>query len=207
MSCLTLRFFGPPEVRLSDGTLLPPPRTRKGLWLLALLVLRAGKTVERVWLAGQLWPDTPTESGLANLRRSLTDLRKLLGPDAACIASPTATTLVFEERGVDCDVLAFDTDPLSPLALSLYRGTLLEGCDEEWVIAERRQRDAGYREQKTRAEGEGVRIVTGLLRSAAGNESIGATEGGREPDRPLAVTEEGWHRGPTTRPFSGRVFC
>ena len=146
MPCLTLRFFGPPEIRLTDGTALPPTRTRKGLWLLALLVLRAGKTVERVWLSGQLWPDTPTESGLANLRRSLTDLRKALGSDAACISSPTATTLVFDGQGVDCDVLTFDADPVGQLAL--YQGVLLEGCDEEWVFAERRQREARYIEAR-----------------------------------------------------------
>lgn len=142
MARLTLRFFGPPEVRRSDGEPLPPLRTRKGLWLLALLVLRAGKTVERLWLAGQLWPDAPPETGLANLRRTLTDLRRALGDDAHLLASPTSTTLVFDPQAADCDVLAFDADPLGQLAL--YSGTLLEGCDEEWVFVERRQREACY---------------------------------------------------------------
>lgn len=146
MARLTLRFFGPPEVRCSDGELLPTLRTRKGLWLLALLVLRAGKTVERLWLAGQLWPDTPTEGGLANLRRSLTDLRGALGPDATRISSPTSTTLCFDAQGIDCDLLAFDADPLGQLAL--YRGIFLEGCDEEWVFVERRQREARYSEAR-----------------------------------------------------------
>ncbi|WP_309707330.1 NB-ARC domain-containing protein [Armatimonas sp.] len=146
MGRLTLRFFGPPEVRRSDGELLPALRTRKGLWLLALLVLRAGKTVERVWLAGQLWPDAPTESGLANLRRTLTDLRRALGPDALTVCSPTHTTLSFDAGAADCDVLTFDGDPTGQLPL--YKSALLEGCDEEWVFAERRQREERYIEAR-----------------------------------------------------------
>lgn len=146
MSRLTLQFFGPPEVRRSDGLVLPALRTRKGLWLLALLVLRAGKTVERVWLAGQLWPDVPTENGLANLRRTLTDLRRALGLDATHISAPTITTLVFDANGIACDVLTFDADPSSQLVL--YQGMLLEGCSEEWVFGERRQREVLYTEAR-----------------------------------------------------------
>src|SRR5947208_14859209 len=53
---LELRLFGPMEVRTGSSP-LPRLRSRKGLWLLALLALRAGRAVERSWLAGTLWPD------------------------------------------------------------------------------------------------------------------------------------------------------
>ena len=47
---LTITLFGPIEV-LVEGCPLPPLRSRKALWLLALLALRGGRTVEREWLA------------------------------------------------------------------------------------------------------------------------------------------------------------
>src|SRR5262249_6406381 len=46
---LTLALFGPFDVRI-DGRPLPRLRSQKGQWLLALLVLQHGRTVERTWL-------------------------------------------------------------------------------------------------------------------------------------------------------------
>ena len=76
-----MRLFGPFTV-LRDGQPLPPLRTRKGQSLLALLVLRAGRAVERPWLAGVLWPESPEAQARYNLRRSLSDLRQALGSEA-----------------------------------------------------------------------------------------------------------------------------
>jgi DNA-binding SARP family transcriptional activator len=56
-------------------------RSRKGLWLLALLALRAGRSVEREWLAVALWPDVPQERAAANLRVILSELRHALGSE------------------------------------------------------------------------------------------------------------------------------
>src|SRR5690242_512363 len=55
---LVLRLFGPLTVWVK-GEPLPRLRSRKGKWLLALLALRAGRQVERDWLAALLWPDSP----------------------------------------------------------------------------------------------------------------------------------------------------
>ena len=44
-------FWGPFDARVR-GEPLPHLRSRKGAWLLALLVLRAGRAVQRSWLAG-----------------------------------------------------------------------------------------------------------------------------------------------------------
>jgi predicted ATPase/class 3 adenylate cyclase len=52
--------------------------------------------------------------------------------------------------GADIDVLAFDValkkgDPVAlEAAVALYRGELLEGCSEEWVLREREARESGY---------------------------------------------------------------
>ena len=53
---LAITLFGPMQVRV-QGILLPPFRSRKALWLLALLTLRHERPVEREWLTGTLWPD------------------------------------------------------------------------------------------------------------------------------------------------------
>src|SRR5947209_19439625 len=75
---LTIRLFGPFEVRL-NGAPLPRLRTRKGQWLLAVLTLRHGCEVDRAWLAGLLWPESSEAQALASLRNCLTDLRRALG--------------------------------------------------------------------------------------------------------------------------------
>src|SRR5438034_11071980 len=95
---LALRLFGPSEVRVR-GVSMPAPRTRKGLWLLALLALRNGAPAERQWLASLLWPDSEDALALYNLRRSLSDLRDALGAEAARILSPTPRSVAFEVRG------------------------------------------------------------------------------------------------------------
>ena len=66
-SPLLIRLLGPIEVR-RDGERLPPLRTRKGLWLLALLTLHHGRPLDRQWVAGTLWPDSPEPQALYNLR-------------------------------------------------------------------------------------------------------------------------------------------
>lgn len=134
---LRICLLGTPEVWVS-GQPLPPLRTRKGFWLLCLLVLHANRSLERGWLAETLWPDTLPENALANLRRSLTDLRAAFGKAESHLEAPTPRTLRFNSNGAEVDVLTFDADPAA--ALELYRGPLLSGCHEEWVIPERQKR-------------------------------------------------------------------
>src|SRR5207248_8361112 len=60
---LAIRLLGPWDVRL-HGRSLRPLRSRKGEWLLALLVLHRGRAIARDWLAGTLWPDSPNAQAL-----------------------------------------------------------------------------------------------------------------------------------------------
>src|SRR5262245_28237797 len=87
---LAIRLLGPFEVRLA-GQPLPPLRTRKEQWLLALLTLRNGD-LDRAWLAATLWPDSLPCQAFSNLRRSLRYLRRALGPEAGRLCSPTRRT-------------------------------------------------------------------------------------------------------------------
>jgi predicted ATPase/class 3 adenylate cyclase len=154
-SAVVIRLFGPFEL-LANGCPLPRLRTRKGQWLLALLAMRAGRELDRAWLASTLWPDSSPTQAFVNLRVSLNDLRRVLGAadsrpvgwDRLC--SPTGRTLCLDLTGAEVDVVAFDEGiacgALAALerAVSLYRGPLLEECAEEWVFLERRTREQAY---------------------------------------------------------------
>ncbi len=141
-----LRLFGPMQA-LVDGNALPPMRSRKGLWLLALLTLRHDRPVEREWLAGTLWPDVEQSQAFANLRPILSELRNSLGSQKERLQSPDRHTLRLDLAGADVDLIAFDAaianKNLTALeqAATLYQGSLLEGCAEEWVFQERNQRE------------------------------------------------------------------
>lgn len=142
---LTIQLFGPLCV-LVHGEPMPRVRTRSVEWLLALLVLRHGRTVDRSWLAGTLWLDSEEEQARHNLRDALMHLRRALGQEGARIQSPSRDTLTFDLSGAKVDVLRFDAaiqagDEASlQSAVNLYTGVLLEGCYEEWVVRERESR-------------------------------------------------------------------
>src|SRR4051794_39591252 len=106
-SPLTIRLFGPLQVSLR-GEPMPRVRTRSVEWLLALLVLRLGRSVSRSWLAGTLWPDSEQTQALQNLRNALLSLRKALGSEGERIYSPTRDTLALNLEGAEVDMLRFD---------------------------------------------------------------------------------------------------
>ena len=159
-----MQLFGQPTLSI-NGKPTEPLRTRKGFWLLALLALRHGRDVERSWLAGTLWADSEESQALYNLRRSLSDLRRVLGAEACCIAAPTPHTLRLVVEVGAIDVAEFDAalkrgDAASlDKAIALYQGRLLEGCLEEWAFAEAEARERAYlnalQTQASRALAEG----------------------------------------------------
>ncbi|HLV81487.1 MAG TPA: BTAD domain-containing putative transcriptional regulator, partial [Chthonomonadaceae bacterium] len=146
---LALRLFGPLDVRLNDAP-FPRLRIRKCQWILALLALRHDREIHRDWLAGTLWPESEASQALYNLRRCLSDLRSALGSEGERLASPTTRTVCLSLADASVDVLAFDAaiarGDVASLeeAVLLYRGPLLEGCTEEWILAERQEREHAY---------------------------------------------------------------
>src|SRR6185437_4632433 len=139
---LTIRLFGP--FALSPVAVRCP---RKAEWLVALLVLRAGREVDRAFLAGTLWPDTSEAQALYDLRRELSRLRRALGPEAVRLRSPSPSILTLDLAGADADVPAFDAAIARgdvEEAVARYRGPLLEGCTEAWAIEEREARAQAY---------------------------------------------------------------
>ncbi len=191
---LELRLFGSFSLAIG-GRPLPPLRTKKGQWLLAILALQYGKPVDRSWLAGMLWPDSLEEQSLCNLRRALTDLRSALGAASDRICAPTPRTLSLTLHSEDmADVYLFkqlseltETSALEQ-ASALYTGHLLEGCDEHWVSEQRRSLELSYLSVKetlaTRQGYQGSRVIQPL--SAQGNSPHDNGGTGRLP-RPLST--------------------
>jgi predicted ATPase/DNA-binding SARP family transcriptional activator len=143
---LVITLFGPGQV-LIEGHPLVSLRSRKALWLLALLTLRHDRPVEREWLTGTLWPDVDQTRAFANLRPVVSELRHALGNQAYRLQSPDRGTLLLNLTGAEVDVCEFDAGiesrQLAALerAVTLYQGPLLEGCTEEWVFQERETRE------------------------------------------------------------------
>ena len=149
VSGLRVQLLGTFTIR-RDGQALPALRTRKEAWLLALLVLKHPQPMDRAWLAGALWPDSDEAQARYNLRRSLSNLRAALGPDAFRLTEPVPHTLGLNLAGAWVDLLAFDaairrsdSDSLQE-AVALYNGALLEDCGEAWALGERVRREQAF---------------------------------------------------------------
>lgn len=146
---LQAQLFGSFDARV-NGVPIPPLRSRKVQWLLALLLLRHGQALDRAWLAGTLWPESAPDQALYNLRQSLSNLRHALGPIGQWLHAPMVNALALDVAHAAVDVISFDaaiaTGEKADLehAIALYRGPLLEGCAEEWVLGERRVREESY---------------------------------------------------------------
>ncbi len=144
----SVRMFGPMEV-LIHGNPLPKLRSRKGLWIVALLALANGKELDRSWIAYTLWPDSDEDKALGNLRQSIYDMRIAMGSESERLIS-SATKLRLNTVDADIDIITFDecvtqADPFSlETAISLYNGPLLTGCSEEWIFADRTSREERY---------------------------------------------------------------
>lgn len=113
--------------------------------LLTRLVLLQGVSVSRNRLASLLWPPDLFDAHLAayNLRRSLTTLRRALGPDASRLTSNPPGSLLFDCSGLDVDVFDFRTalregTPVAlTRALELYQGPLWPEVTAPWLVQER----------------------------------------------------------------------
>ena len=148
---LTIKLFGPFEARLNNKP-LHELRLRSGESLLAFLALNHDRALRSTWLAETFWPDTAVVDGemeraLASLRQSVHHLRRSLSEEGGRIDSNNKA-VSFQADGAFVDALAFDGaiaagDSKSlEYAVTLYKGPLLEGWDEKWVLKEReRYRD------------------------------------------------------------------
>lgn len=137
-----LRLLGGFE--LSDGhqTHLRLP-SRAVTLLLARLALGAAREHPREELVDLLWPEVALDVGRNRLRQALSVLRSVLEPDAAGapVLQADRHALRLLPGVLGCDVDDFKAalrrgDPAA--AQALYRGELLPGHFDEWLLEERR---------------------------------------------------------------------
>lgn len=126
-----------------SGETLAPPASRKARLLLAYLLLHPHTEHERTFLAGLLWPDLPETTARRRLNQALwqvrqvfagvesTRLRVWLAPDASFWLDvhmfQEKVRRGHTERG-EAQIQAWKD------AMALYRGPLLPGVYEDWVL-------------------------------------------------------------------------
>ncbi len=142
-------------LRAVRGDVATRPLSQKAATLLAWLALNPQTSHTREELATMLWPDATSTAGRHNLRTALYDIRRLLEPspttpgtvlsadrDAVRLVPGTFSTDVarFSEAAAAV-ASAPDSGRSDSLrsALAWYRGELLPGFFEPWILAERRR--------------------------------------------------------------------
>ena len=128
-------------------------RSSRTVALIGFLATHAGSPQARQRIAGLFWPDSADPQALTNLRRELHQLRQILGDEPSLIVTSrdlcwrdTGTcrvdvrTFVIEREAARRAAAAGDDDGVlrhAARALAQYRGDLLPGLYEDWVLEAR----------------------------------------------------------------------
>lgn len=135
----------------TSGSILA--QSSRTLVLVGFLACHAGSPQLRQRIAGLFWPDSSDAQALTNLRRELHHLRQFLGGDLSLVVTPRDLCWRDAET-CRVDVRVFDTERRAAAtaaaagddkavvahgtaAVAEYRGDLLPGTDDEWLLAPR----------------------------------------------------------------------
>jgi ABC-type oligopeptide transport system substrate-binding subunit/DNA-binding SARP family transcriptional activator len=141
-SRLEFRLLGFFEI-LNNGRKLPKPATQKSQSLLAYLVLhRHAPPQTREVLSGLFWGDRPEVKARGSLSTALWHIHRCLPDDSLILAE--GETVQFNPQADICldvdeftsHVSAADTTLLAS-GVKLYRGDLLDGFYDDWIVEER----------------------------------------------------------------------
>ena len=86
---IEIRLLGSPAVLYAGESLSIP--SRKATALLAYLAMRPDEPISRDHLAGLLWGESSNDQARANLRQTLTQLRRLFRAPGSTPSGPLAT--------------------------------------------------------------------------------------------------------------------
>jgi DNA-binding SARP family transcriptional activator/tetratricopeptide (TPR) repeat protein len=148
---LEVTLLGEQYVAGSTATNLA--RSSRSIALLAFLAVHADAPQTRQRLAAIFWPDSTERQARTNLRRELHHLRLLLSDDPSLVIEP-ATLMWRDWLTCRVDVCVFNRERQFALqalaagdqhamlehgaaAVEEYRGDLLPGIYDDWVLAER----------------------------------------------------------------------
>lgn len=137
---LELLLFGTIEVKV-DGAVLRNLST-KGRLLLAYLALNAGRSVGTGVIADAIFPGSQADDPHDLIKKTASELRRLLGDQAYRLSSPAPRRLCFDLEGAEVDWLAFksaikrgDSESLQH-AIALHAQPLLDMEPFFWAIQE-----------------------------------------------------------------------
>ena len=153
---LEIRLLGGFDVRL-DGTNITIP-SRPAQSLFAYLILNPKTAHRREKLAGLLWPDSADVSARDYLRHALWRIRKSFPAKAKVdILIADDLTIAFDTTQnywLDIDAMEQASESTSAdellSALDAYRGELLPGLYDDWVILEREHLQSVYEHNMAR---------------------------------------------------------
>ncbi len=164
---LKVMLLGQFDVRRNGTPIVIPSRAAQSL--LAYLLLSAGTFHRREKLAGLLWPNTLEESARHNLRHELWRIRKAIEAgqprdnerDYLSVDEFSIAFNANSKYSLDASILervsaegaaANDRGHLGDLigALSVYRGELLPGFYDDWVVLERERLSAVFERKMAR---------------------------------------------------------
>jgi predicted ATPase/DNA-binding SARP family transcriptional activator len=112
--------------------------------LLAYLLLHRGTEHPREKLAGLLWPDSSEDNARKNLRQALWRLRNSIGDPYLLVDTHSIAFNDAVEMWLDIEVLEGVKGQDLEQAVSIYKGELLPGFYEEWILRERDRLEAAY---------------------------------------------------------------
>jgi len=174
---LHVRVLGGLEVSL-DGQAVNFP-TEKAKLLFAYLIVHAGQAFSREQLADLLWLDFEVDKAKANLRATLSRIKKPLvaaGANAPCVLADRTHVRFNPEIALDLDVARLhqgqhqfeqtkDANALEQV-LTLYRGDFMAGFYEDWCLVEQEH----WRERYTQLLG---RLTEYLINAGQDAKAIG----------------------------------
>jgi DNA-binding SARP family transcriptional activator len=141
MPALRLFLLGPMDIHY-DGQQLCKPPTLKSRSLLAYLILHRDRPQARERLVDLFWGDRPERRARRSLTTALWHIRRCI-PEEGLVLSELNTVQFDPRSELWLDVDEFQANAsrqdIASLqaAVALYRGDLLDGFYDDWIITER----------------------------------------------------------------------
>jgi len=155
---LELYVLGKFEARIDGSAVMLASRPAQSL--LAYLALSAGTAHRREKLAGLLWPDADEDNARSNLRHALWRIRKAIEPgpaalpylltDELAVAFNAGSNYWLDAALLSAEVNGRETLQQLQHSVSVYRGELLPGFYEDWVMLERARLESAFQHRMQR---------------------------------------------------------
>jgi DNA-binding SARP family transcriptional activator len=134
-----------------DGSPVPEISAARFQGLIAYLGLQPEALITRRQMASLFWPDSRPSQAHANLRKLIFDLRhahpgvdRWLKTSGRLLQWQPGVTLILDVKSFEDSIQNAETTSQLEAALELYRGELLPGNNDDWVLLERQRLESLY---------------------------------------------------------------